>query len=54
MFLGMTLVLPVTASDSIAGPSVRLDPDPALLERWPDRFARLRSDAARARWGPGG
>ena len=38
MFLGMTVALAVTASDAVAGPSVRLDPDSALLERWPDPF----------------
>lgn len=38
MFLGMTLALAVTASDAVAGPSVRLDPGPALLELRHDRF----------------
>ena len=38
MILGLTLALALTASDIIAGPSVRLEPDPALLEPWPDRF----------------
>jgi murein DD-endopeptidase MepM/ murein hydrolase activator NlpD len=38
VFHGLTLALALALAEAAAGPSVRLDPEPALLEPWPDRW----------------
>ena len=38
MLHALTLVLAIAASEPAAGPGVRIDPEPALLEHWPDRW----------------